>query len=461
MANPGKALKAHTKRQPLFDKRKVDKSGRMGRPPRAATGQAERGLSRPLQAALDRDVFEDDDAPLGRHSRAQREEDEIGSGSEYGEMEGSDEEITSDEDGDGVGGRRGDRDDQSDLESLGSSVDPDEVTDLSKMLSDDDSAGSDDDGDAHGPSAVVANLGMLQAVGLRASRSRHSRERTEGLEESEHAVPDAPHLSVDDLLGSLGDTDAIASLRSELKAVGRGGTRRSAHAQLAAPVEAVMKRRLERQAAAEAAHRIVSGWEQAVHRNSTAETLQFPPDRQQAYGSTLGSLVSANSGRGPHSALEEGVEKLLEEHGLGERAAAEAELEALRDLGRAGVATPEEAEARLAEMKKMRDLLFYHEIKAKRIAKIKSRAYRKVGRQREKAFFLCAGGGAYGWRGGGLQGEVSCGAGTGLPLPIERPSFPSSPLVCPLRCTRRRPAPATSRWSRPALWTSRPPPGCR
>ena len=31
-----------------------------------------------------------------------------------------------------------------------------------------------------------------------------------------------------------------------------------------------------------------------------------------------------------------------------------------------------------AEMKKMRDLLFYHEMKQKRISKIKSKSYRKV-----------------------------------------------------------------------------------
>jgi U3 small nucleolar RNA-associated protein 14 len=345
----------------------------MARPralPRPAVGRAERGLSRPLQAALDRDVLEDDDASRGRRKPALDGEDEDGAGSEYGEMEGSDEEVTSDEDGDEFGGRRGDRDD---LESLGSSVDPDEVTDLSRMLSDD----GDESGDGDAQHSSAANAGMLQAVGLRAGRARHNRERTEGLEESEQAVPDAPHLSVEDLLGSLGEQDSIPGLRRELRGVAKNGARRSAHAQLAAPVEQATKRRLERQAAAEEAHRVVSGWEQAVHRSTTAETLRFPQDRQQSYGSSLGSLAAAGSG-GFKNSLEEGVDRLLEEHGMSERAAAAAEMDALRDLGQAGATTPEEAEARLREMKKMRDLLFYHEVKAKRIAKIKSRAYRKV-----------------------------------------------------------------------------------
>lgn len=248
---------------------------RMGRSraalPRPSVGRAERSLSRPLQAALDRDVFEDDDVSRGRRKHALHGENEEEAGSEYGEMEGSDEEVTSDEDGDEVGGRRGARDD---LESLGSSVDPDEVTDLSRMLSDDEDDSGVSDGDAY--SSAAANAGMLQAVGLRASRSRQNRERTEGLEESEQAVPDAPHLSVDDLLGSLGEQDSVSLLRRDLRGVAKGGARRSAHAQLAAPVEQATKRRLERQAAAEAAHRIVSGWEQAVHRSTTAETLRFP-----------------------------------------------------------------------------------------------------------------------------------------------------------------------------------------
>ena len=38
----------------------------------------------------------------------------------------------------------------------------------------------------------------------------------------------------------------------------------------------------------------------------------------------------------------------------------------------------EEMVKRIGELRKMRDLLFYHEVKAKRVSKIKSKAYRKV-----------------------------------------------------------------------------------
>ena len=41
---------------------------------------------------------------------------------------------------------------------------------------------------------------------------------------------------------------------------------------------------------------------------------------------------------------------------------------------------------RLAEMRKMRELLFHHEVKAKRISKIKSKAYRKVHKKAEEKY---------------------------------------------------------------------------
>jgi len=345
--------------------------------PKAAGRDAERSLSRPLQQALDRDIFEDDHASRGGVRKRMLDDDEEDeSGSEFGGLAGSDEEITSDEEGEEFGGRR--QRDEDDLESLGSSVDPDEVTDLSRMLSDDEdgaTAGKKSGRDAN------ANAGMLEAIGLRPGQSRHGRERTEGFEESELSMPSAPHLSVDDLLGSLGEGHGFGDLKRDLQGAAKQGARRSAHTQLVAPVEPTTKRRMERQAAAEAAHREVSGWEQAVHRQTTAETLSFPQERQPSYGNTLGSLA-ANTTK---NALEQGVDELLEEHGLSERAAAEAELEALRALDQSSRMTPEEAAKRMAEMKKMRDLLFYHEVKAKRIAKIKSRAYRKVHKKASKA----------------------------------------------------------------------------
>ena len=86
------------------------------------------------------------------------------------------------------------------------------------------------------------------------------------------------------------------------------GARRSSHAQLAAPLELSDKRRIERKAAAEAAHADVSGWEGAVQKQAAAESLSFPPERQHVHGATLGSLTAGAS----KNDLERGVDELLE-----------------------------------------------------------------------------------------------------------------------------------------------------
>lgn len=330
------------------------------------------GLTPSLMTALQRDVYEDE--AIATRNRRALDQDEESDSVEGEKLDGTDEEITSDED-DNVLDKPATRQREDDSISFGSSVEADDVMDISHMLSDGESESLDGEG---GPTMCShddeANSGMLQAIGLRANRSLRARERTEGVEESELSLPHAAQVSIQELLGPLGEGVMVEQLRRDLQNVSKAGARRSVHAQLAAPIEQAAKRRLERQAAAEEAHREVSGWEQAVHQQATAETLSFPQGRQDVHGTTLGSITSS----GAKNALENDVDKLLEEHMMDERAAAEAELDALRDRDRNSRLTPAEVAERMAEMKKMRELLFYHEVKAKRIAKIKSRAYRKV-----------------------------------------------------------------------------------
>jgi len=68
--------------------------------------------------------------------------------------------------------------------------------------------------------------------------------------------------------------------------------------------------------------------------------------------------------------MEKEVQSILAASGLAhDKQVAEQEALALQRL------SPEEIRERQAELTKMRNLLFYHELKAKRAAKIKSKAY--------------------------------------------------------------------------------------
>jgi U3 small nucleolar RNA-associated protein 14 len=80
----------------------------------------------------------------------------------------------------------------------------------------------------------------------------------------------------------------------------------------------------------------------------------------------------------PTTELETAVDKLLKAAELREQDIAKTEELKMQDL------TPEEAAQRRAELRQMRDLMFRAEIKARRVAKIKSKTYRKL-KRREKA----------------------------------------------------------------------------
>ena len=336
----------------------------------------ESGLSVQQKIALARDFLEEDeDGP-----RTRRDLEEVVE-VDAGELpEGfDDEEISSDEDDDAPppprpapvqkSGRRAaeednddDDDDDDDGQSIGSSVDEADLADLSTMLDDD--AGED----SLPKRSVRANSDMLRAVGL--SSGGAGREGVESREEGEfNAERRGDELTVDALLGGLGKEKGFGQLKRDLASLGEAkGKRAATHAQLTAPLERVDQRRVERQAATAAAHREVSGFDEAVRASHDAEQVKFPLERPKAFGSSTGALASLK----PEGALEGGVEALLKQHGLEEGRAAKGEELAMANLSK------KEVLERTAGLRKMRDLLFYHETKAKRIAKIKSKSYRKV-----------------------------------------------------------------------------------
>ena len=234
---------------------------------------------------------------------------------------------------------------------------------------DDDDDEEDDDEDAHGGGSGGA--AMLRAAGLSAKRPKRLRERTETRDEADFAAGGGGGLSVDALVGSLQGAEGFGQMRRDLESLSRvgGGKRQAARAQLDAPLERVDERRLERQAATHAASLDVSQWEGAVKKHRNAEKMSFPLDRTaRAAGASTGSLAAFK----PSTELERGVEELLETHGLSESAVASTEELALADV------KEDEVKARTAELRRMRDLLFHHERKLKRAAKIKSKSYKRV-----------------------------------------------------------------------------------
>ncbi|KAI8379757.1 Utp14 protein-domain-containing protein [Radiomyces spectabilis] len=213
-------------------------------------------------------------------------------------------------------------------------------------------------------------------------RKRPIAERTEAYQESEFNLPVRSSgtsavkkkLDLGDLMDSMADEASFGTLRKSLEELeGKGkGVVKSA---LDAPLPKRIQDRLERQAAYKEATKEVSRWDTTVKQNREAEHLFFPlqaPPSEKLSNKVMGAKFE------PQTDLEKQIHQALETAGMKDK-----EVEAFEAL-QLNKLSVEEVEARRAELQMMRELMFRHEIKAKRLKKIKSKSYRKLQRK-EKA----------------------------------------------------------------------------
>ncbi|TKA67228.1 hypothetical protein B0A55_08560, partial [Friedmanniomyces simplex] len=152
---------------------------------------------------------------------------------------------------------------------------------------------------------------------------------------------------------------------------------------LAAPLPKRQQDRLDRGVASQKAKEQLDRWNGTVKHNRRAEFLTFPlidPNHQDPVGKDKFITDSA-----PQGELETSIQRIMEESGMvakpGEKAEDEEDqLMKAEELGTNHLPV-EEVMRRRAELKKARELLFREEIKAKRLAKIKSKSYRRVHRR--------------------------------------------------------------------------------
>lgn len=149
---------------------------------------------------------------------------------------------------------------------------------------------------------------------------------------------------------------------------------------LPAPLPTVVQDRLDREAAYEKTKEEGQKWSGAMKRIKEAEHLSFP-----LQGSDRGGVKSSGemlSSFKPQNELESAVTALLNKANLTEEGIKKMEDNALE----AQELTLEEIEERRGQLRLQRELLFRAEARAKRVAKIKSKTFRKLARKRaEKA----------------------------------------------------------------------------
>ena len=178
---------------------------------------------------------------------------------------------------------------------------------------------------------------------------------------------------MDDLIASLGSSRAkLGVARKSLDKLGKKAV------PLDAPLPGPIQARQERKAAYDESKKDIQKWMPLVKAHREAPTLKFSSDKNLI--TKMVSVAGIASKHQPETKMESEVAALLNAANA-ETAGAVAESEdalAMRMLN------AEEAKARRDELAKMRALLFYHEVKAKRLKKIKSKEYRRRMKKADK-----------------------------------------------------------------------------
>ncbi|CAJ0840002.1 22549_t:CDS:2 [Entrophospora sp. SA101] len=184
-------------------------------------------------------------------------------------------------------------------------------------------------------------------------------------------------IELQDLLGAIQEETGFSGLKQKLASLESGGNKGTYKDPLPPPLPKRLKDRLNRQAAYEETKKEISKWEPIVKQNRIADHLVFPIDAIPQHRPTNSLLAGTFK---PSTNLEKEVESILVESGL--KQGNEKELQQYEKL-QLNKLSIDEIKTRTKELRRMRELMFREEIKAKRIAKIKSKTYRKI-RRKEK-----------------------------------------------------------------------------
>ncbi|GJE97818.1 Utp14 domain-containing protein [Phanerochaete sordida] len=208
----------------------------------------------------------------------------------------------------------------------------------------------------------------------RKRRRRMLKEQTQtGLESEFAAQAGASKLSLDDLLAPLDSSSStLQSLKKSVKVLASSSSKAKT---LSAPLAHRAQERLDREAAYEQTKEEIDKWSATMRRIKDAEHLSFP---LQAEGTSKVSNLELAAKFKPTTELESAVDRLLKSAKMREQDIAQTEALKMNHL------SVEEVAQRRAELAKMRELMFRAEAKAKRVAKIKSKTYRRL-KKKEKA----------------------------------------------------------------------------
>ncbi|KAF8167250.1 Utp14 protein-domain-containing protein [Crassisporium funariophilum] len=212
--------------------------------------------------------------------------------------------------------------------------------------------------------APVDDSSVSVNADARARKRRFVKERTEaGAENEFRAHSSGSKLNLDDLLAPLASqSSTLQSLKKSAKVLAPSASSKTKT--LSAPLPQRTQERLDRQAAYE-------------QTKEEAEHLSFP---LQAQPTGRVSNLELNAKFKPTTELESSVDALLKAAKMREQDIHHTE-DAMLQMNQLSV---EEVAQRRGELRKMRELMFRAEVKARRVGKIKSKTYRRLKRKEKE-----------------------------------------------------------------------------
>lgn len=283
-------------------------------------------------------------------------------------------------------------------ETDGNSVDRSPAEDEESMLS---YSGDEDDArDSAKLASLQALVSTMNEQSQDIGRSKAPVDAQESIPPSEFGLNSKRKLTIADMISSVTDP----ALRKSLKLLAdndpkptskRGGIPKK----LDVPLPKRQQDRLDRVAAYKQSRETLNRWIDTVKHNRRAEHLSFPLKDPNATAAPGSQRLLPTSHSLPLTDLESTIQNILKDSGLAlpNGKSEEEHLQALEEL-QTNKMPLEEVQARRAELRRARELLFREEIRSKRIKKIKSKSYRKVHRkerernlQREKDALTAAG----------------------------------------------------------------------
>ena len=233
---------------------------------------------------------------------------------------------------------------------------------------------------------LVSNIDSKNKYVL--SQTNSTANAQESMAPSQFGINSTRKLTVADLIPSITDSN----LKKSLKLLVNSDTKISSKTsgiprKLDVPLPKRQQDRLNRAAAYDKSKETLNRWIDTVKHNRRAEHLLFPLQNPNAVTAPGAQKLLPLIHSQPVTELEGVIQNILQDSGLAPKSQGfgddQVDVVGGLEMNKLSV---EEVQARRAELRRARELLFREEIRSRRIKRIKSKSYRRVHRKEREKF---------------------------------------------------------------------------